>query len=232
MRVAGTQRLDFRVGQRCFIHVVTGAGRAFAGHNLADELLLVLHRLPQISVKRRLGDVAVDVHVLVPVALTNDSPRALLQIPRPPRAVKVVRRGETILYVGPRAHFCGAAHQDAHLPAAYLREKLLLPHFRVRFVDKGNLLLRDALRNQFSTNVIIHVEVLAARFVRQKRVCIRRILLRSRLAARGGQVAENQLRQLFRRPFAPDADNVLDAGVDLAARIIRKKRIHQPLVKP
>ena len=96
-RVASTQRLDFRVGQRRFIHIVAGADGTFAGHNLADELLLVFHRLPQISIKRRLCDIAVDVHVLVPVALTNDSPRALLQIPRPPRAVKVVRRGETIL---------------------------------------------------------------------------------------------------------------------------------------
>ena len=95
--VASTQRLDFRVGQRRFIHIVAGADGTFAGHNLADELLLVLYRLPQISVKRRLCDIAVDVHVLVPVALTDDSPCALLQIPRPPRAVKVVRRGETIL---------------------------------------------------------------------------------------------------------------------------------------
>ena len=89
--------LIFRVGQRRFVHVIAGADGTLAGHNLRNKLLLVFHRLPQISVKRRLGDVAVDVHVLVPVALTNDSPRALLQIPRPPRAGKVVRRGETIL---------------------------------------------------------------------------------------------------------------------------------------
>ena len=99
-------------------------------------------------------------------------------------------------------------------------------------MDKGNLLLRDALRNQLGANVIIHIEVLAAHFVRQKRIRIRCFFLRSRLAARGGQVAKHQLCQLFRRSFVPDADNVPDAGVDLAARIIRQKRIHQPLVKP
>ena len=46
--IAGTQSLDFRKGQRRFIHIFAGTNRGFGGHNLADEFLLVFHRLPEV----------------------------------------------------------------------------------------------------------------------------------------------------------------------------------------
>ena len=61
-------------------------------------------------------------HFLVAVALPDDAPAALLQIARPPRAVEVVERHKPVLHVHARAHFEGAAHEDAHLTGAHLCE--------------------------------------------------------------------------------------------------------------
>ena len=44
--VPGAQSLDFRIAECCFIHIVAGADGAFAGHDLGNELLLVLNGLP------------------------------------------------------------------------------------------------------------------------------------------------------------------------------------------
>ena len=46
--VSGAQGLDLGKGQRRFVHIIAGADRRFRGHNLADEFLLVFHRLPEV----------------------------------------------------------------------------------------------------------------------------------------------------------------------------------------
>ena len=43
--VSGAQGLDLGKGQRRFVHIIAGADRAFAGHDLRNEFLFVLHRL-------------------------------------------------------------------------------------------------------------------------------------------------------------------------------------------
>ena len=88
--VPGAQGLDLGIGQGGFVHVVAGAHRGFGGHNLGNELLLILHRLPQIAVEGALGDIAVDVNLLVAVALPGDAALALLQVAGPPGTVQIV----------------------------------------------------------------------------------------------------------------------------------------------
>jgi len=43
--VSGTQSLDLGKGKCCFVHIIAASHRRFRGHNLADEFLLVFHRL-------------------------------------------------------------------------------------------------------------------------------------------------------------------------------------------
>ena len=45
LRVSCTKCLDLRIRKSLFIHIITGTNRRFAGHNLADELLLILQCL-------------------------------------------------------------------------------------------------------------------------------------------------------------------------------------------
>ena len=59
---------------------------------------------------------------LVLIALTLDAAFSLREITGTPRAIQIVKCDQTILHVGARAHLGRAAHQDAHLTAAYLCE--------------------------------------------------------------------------------------------------------------
>lgn len=78
--VTGTQSLDLRKGEGCFVHIVAASHRRFGSHDLADEFLLVLHGLPQESVERPLGHIAVHMNKGVLVALALDTSFSLLQI--------------------------------------------------------------------------------------------------------------------------------------------------------
>ena len=46
------------------------------------------------------------------------------------------------------------------------------------------------------------------------------------------QITEEKLRQTVGFSFLPYSQYIFHAGIQLASRIIRKKRIHQSLVKP
>ena len=93
-------------------------------------------------------------------------------------------------------------------------------------MDKGNLLLRDALRNQLGANVIIHIEVLAAHFVRQKRIRIRCFFLRSRLAARGGIKAKEFLLEMLKdgEMLSSDCEERLEADEKKKSTIKKAKK--------
>ena len=132
-RVPGAQGLDLGKGKRRFIHIITGAHRTFAGHDLADEFLLVLHGLPEIGVEGPLGDIAVHMDERVAVSLALDAAFALGQVPGPPGAVQVVHGDETVLDIGARPHFLCTSHQDAHLAGADLGKQLFLLRLGVRY---------------------------------------------------------------------------------------------------
>ena len=96
-RITGAERLDLRIGQGGFVNILTGAYRTFAGHDLGDEFLLVLHRLPEIGVKGALGNIAVNLYIRILIALPDNASRTLLQITRTPRTVEIMQRDQSIL---------------------------------------------------------------------------------------------------------------------------------------
>ena len=76
-RVSGAQRLDLSIAESLFVYVVTGSDGRFRGHDLGDEPLLVLKGLEQVGIEGPFGDVVVDLHFFVPVALADDTAIAL-----------------------------------------------------------------------------------------------------------------------------------------------------------
>ena len=78
MGIAGAKCFDFSVGQGGFVNILRRAHWGFAGHDLPDKLLLALHQLIEIAVKGVLGDVGVNVHLVVLIALADDASLPLL----------------------------------------------------------------------------------------------------------------------------------------------------------
>ena len=157
-RIARAQRLDFRIRERRFVHIVAGADGRFAGHDLADKALLVLDGLPQIAVKRFFCDISVYMHVRIHVALPHNAPRSLLQIARPPRRIQIMQSDQSVLNIGACAKFLCAAKQNPHLSAPDLGEQIFLFDFRIRVMDELNLLFRNPACNQFVPDIVIDVK--------------------------------------------------------------------------
>ena len=182
-------------------------------------------------------------HFFVAVALPDDAPAALLQIARPPRAVEVVERHEPVLHVHARAHFEGAAHEDAHLTGAHLCKQLLLSDFRIRLMDECDLLAGNSSGDELFPDVVVDGKgrLLRPGFRVDSR--LQRVKLRvvrafcgdpaalRRLALGGGQVAEHELRQLVRLSVLPDAVDVVHAAIDLAVRIVRQVGVYDALIE-
>ena len=66
---------------------------------------------------------------------------------------------QPILAVGACTHFGRTAKQHAHLTGAYLCEQLLLFHFGIGVVNKGNLVGRHAAGDQLAADILVHVEI-------------------------------------------------------------------------
>ena len=156
--IAGTQRLDFSIRKRGFVHVITGTNRAFVGHDLRDKFLFVFDRLPEVGVKGGLCHIPIDEHFFIAVALTDDTTRTLLQITRTPGTIQIMLGDEPVLNIGARAHFSGTAHEHAHLTRTNLSEQFLLFYLRIRIMDECDFFLWDALRDQLGPDVVIDVE--------------------------------------------------------------------------
>ena len=156
--VATGQCLDLGIRKRLFVYIFGGADRRFAGHDLADKFLLALHKLIKIGVKGAFGDVAVNVHFLIFIALTNDAPFALLEIRRTPRTIQMVQGDELLLAVGAGTHALGAAQQDTHLTAPYFAKQIFLLHLAFGVVDVGDLVFGNTQFQQFRANIIINAE--------------------------------------------------------------------------
>ena len=114
-RVARRNRLDLGVGEFLAADVLGTAGGVVAGHDLGDEPGLGFQGLPHIGVERSFGDVAVDRHFLVLVALAEDAALALLDLGRLPGGVEVMQGHQAFLDVGAGAHLLRAADQHADL---------------------------------------------------------------------------------------------------------------------
>ena len=76
--IACTQGLDLRIAQCCLVDILGGADGTLGGHDLTDKLLLGFHQLIQVAVKGVLGDIGVDIHLRVFVALSDNTSLPLL----------------------------------------------------------------------------------------------------------------------------------------------------------
>ena len=112
---------------------------------------------------------------------------------------------DAVLQIGPRPHFLGTAKEDPDLPPAHLGEELRLLRLRVGVVDKGNLLRRDAQGGQLRLDIVVDAEY--------------------SIAFGGRQVAKQQLCPQNVLAVLPLPENIFDAGVNFALRIIRQQRI-------
>ena len=105
-------------------------------------------------------------------------------------------------------------------------------------MDERDLLRGDAPGDELGAYVVVDGERRFVRFFVRRRfsgVNPRIVDLRrsgSRLFRRGGQIAEDKLRQPFGRSFLPDPEYVVHAQIDFACRIVRKVRIDDPLIQP
>src|SRR5947209_6464641 len=80
--IAGRNRLDLGVRESATIEILRRPHRCFSAHYLMDKASLGLQRLPHIRIEGTLRDIAVDLHLLVRVALAQYSPLSLLDVPR------------------------------------------------------------------------------------------------------------------------------------------------------
>ena len=95
---------------------------------------------------------------LVLIALTLNAAFSLCEITRTPRAIQIVKCDQTILHVGARAHLGRAAHQDAHLTAAYLCEQFPLFDLRIGIVDERDLFRGHTGVNELLAHILIDRE--------------------------------------------------------------------------
>lgn len=203
--IAGTQGLDLRIAEGRFVNVIGRPDRGFAGHNLADELLLALYQLVEIAVKGVFRYIGVDFNLLVLVALADDAAFPLLKICRTPGTIQVVQGHQFLLDIGSGSHLCGAAQQHPDFSITHLAEQLLFLLLGVGVVDVGDFLGGDAFGNQLIPQVIVHIE--------------------GAVAFGGGEIAEGQLSGLLSGGALPDLIDVVGAGPDLAGIAVRQQRI-------
>ena len=238
--ISGTQSLDLGKTEGGFIHIIAGAHRRFRSHDLRNEFLLILHRLPEVCVKGSFGHIAVHMNKGILVALALDTALALGKVSRSPRTVQVMKCHQTVLHIGACAHLGGAAHKHTHLTGTDFGEQLLFPHLGIGLMDKSDLISRHPLGNELLTNIVIYRK---GRFLLRQRhsafQCVKQWIIQRfrRLACRSfclrcRNVAEHQLGQLVSFAVPPDLHDVVHALIDLCARFIRQHLVDDPLVQP
>ena len=117
--------------------------------------MLVLNGLPEVGVECPLGHIAAYMNELVLIALTLNAAFSLCEITGTPRAIQIVKCDQTILHIGSCAHLGRAAHQDAHLTAAYLCEQFPLFDLRIGVVDERDLLRGHTGVNELLAHILI-----------------------------------------------------------------------------
>ena len=210
-RIARAQRFDLRIGKGLLIHIVTGAYRRFTGHDLADEFLLVLQCLIEVSVEGSLRHILEDFDLRVLVSLPDDTSVSLRHIRRPPAHIQMVDSDQAVLHIRTGSHLLGTAKKHANLSGADLGKQLFLLCLCVGIMDKCDLCCRDTGCHQFTLDIVIDVE--------------------GSVILRCGKIAEHQLCQLPVFSVFPDLQHIVHTGVELASRIIREKRVHESLVE-
>ena len=105
--VTRTECLDLGISECLLVHIFAFSRRSLTCHDLRDKFLLVLQSLIGICVECAFGDIAEDLHLLVFIALTDNSSGALFQISRSPRNIEVMDCNQLLLDIRTRTHFGG-----------------------------------------------------------------------------------------------------------------------------
>ena len=187
------------------VHIVTGTDRRFRGHNLRNEFLLVFQCLIKIRIKSSLGYILIDLHLLILVALTDDSTISLGHIRGTPAHIQVMKRHQAILAVCSGSHFLCTAHQHTNLTSTHLCKQFFFLCFRICIVNKCNFFLWHTGCYQLRLDVIIDI----------KRAIV----------FRGGEVTEQKLGQPVSLSFFPNPQHILHTGIELTFWIIRQQWI-------
>ena len=95
--------------------------------------------------------------LIILVALTQRTPSPLFQVSGPPGTIEIMRGHDEVLDVGASTTFLGAAQQNPHLPPAHLGKQLRLFRLGIGVMDKRDLLLGNALSDEFGPDVLINI---------------------------------------------------------------------------
>jgi hypothetical protein len=185
-RVARGDGLDFRIGELLAADILGGADGRFARHHLADKLRFGFECLPHEGVKAPFGDVAVDRHFLILIALAQDAAVALLDFGRLPGGVEVVEGNQAFLHVGAGAHFLRAAQKDPHLARADFLEQRLFLGVGIGVAGGGDMAPGDTTRDEFLGDLVIDRIPPGVGWIpiSQKIICVPRVLsVRRQMAA-------------------------------------------------
>ena len=174
---------------------------------MRDKSLFILKSLKEVAVKRPLRDIVEHLDFLIHVALPDDTTVALGHVARLPADIQMMHGNKTLLDIGARTHFCGAAQQNAHIAGAHFGEQCGLFRFGVSTVDELHLAFRHPGGNQLLANIIVDIEVA--------------------IVFRGREIAEHKLCQLLIFSVLPELQHVLHTDVEFAVRVIREHRVHQ-----
>ena len=159
VRITGAQGFDFSIGQSGFINILCGANRALGGHDLADELLLALHKLIEVAVEGVLGHIGVDIHLRILVALPDDAAFPLLQIRRTPGTIQMMECHQLSLDIRACSHFLRRTKEHPDLSGADLAEEFLLLGLSFCRVDIGDLFSGDSFLNELFSEIVIYIEL-------------------------------------------------------------------------
>ena len=121
-RISGAQCLDLRIRKCLLVHILAGAHRGFAGHNLADKSLFIFKGLKEVAVKCPFRNVIEHLDFLIHVALPDDATVALGHVAGFPANIQMMHRHKPGLDVGARSHFCSASEQNSHIAGAHFGE--------------------------------------------------------------------------------------------------------------
>ena len=211
IRVARTQCLDFGIRECLLVNILRRTHRAFTRHDLTDEFLLAFDQLIKVTVEGVFGNIGVDVHFGVFIALSNDTTFSLLQIRRSPGAVKMMEGYQTLLYICACTHFLSRADEDSDLTASHLSEHFLFLNFGIGGVNIGNFFGGNAFGNEFVSQIVIDIELV--------------------ITVRRGEIAEYHLRGFLLFCALPNIKDIIGTGRHFARFTIREHIVHHTLVE-
>ena len=113
-RIAGSDGFDLGIGQRGGVHVFEAAHGHVPAHHLGDELGLGFQRLPHIGIERAFGDVAINLHAGISIALPQNASLALLHVGGSPRRIQMMQAQSAVPGHSCRNPFsacCRTAHE-------------------------------------------------------------------------------------------------------------------------